>query len=1292
MGDHGSESQAVFGNLQKAAQTPSTVAKVLPWVKGVEMDDPPEGMFGPYDSQPPTRPQTLVDTIPPPQPRSIHPFARQPYTSVPFSALGAAHNGDAEIGATEVLEEQARTRTRQSEVLSRGAGMPVATGIPVIAEGEVTPGRTGSAVSMGMGTFGNEPSLQLGPGRASPTKTGSSPRRPVPTQDRTPGPPPTQPLPVPPRSTATTVRPSWGNALPESATEPLTQPHVHHPHPEYPFSPEEAAHKQAEAMQAARAEALAHLEAAAHFPVPPGIFPGPKGLRETYQTSTSGPSFGHILHHNGRPIPPDYSFRTSLAEVPSSARQNAGLSGGSFFRIPFGVPLGTGIPRPLVIMRSDTGLATGLGVTKDGVAAEVHHLGEVDDQPERKSRKDDRSAFVETIPDEQDPALPAAKSPSPRPRTAKESTMRGAAPDEVCDAARASSQIRVTRPPSNAAVGTAVPNAQNRAASLSPETKRVKSPSVVPSVPPPNVPVTQPPPPAGARSPTGRVPSAATATQVGTATRPVLELPEDDAATVTAASPRPLSVAPTTASNVKQLVAESKFHDETLCQLLDAARLNLIGDEAKKALNRAARARVIELKDMRMRGDMLPEPHVSHLPVVKENTPEKKKTKSRRSRSRDSHGNRKVSGKTHVTEKADKECADPPPWAQEIIHRLSAFETRFTDLEKHQQQFAPEDEILLRQGPDPYGELVNELLFRDIPGGHFGPPIPDSQFSPFMLRQPQQGSIHTIEPGQTSRQGTLPAASIYGTRQAASAPGTRAVPSAHGTVPPRSVPGTSPRAPGPTAVNANGEVITWGSEVEMPNLSEPVPKGPPTIHVQAPTDSNLAKSDQRVFTPSIQSRTIPRSPSQAGAPVPVSVPPPDDDAKSYHSHKTVKTHPTAVPDPIEKDLPPQASESIRSFRDSQTRERSSHKPSQAPQSITSPPLGESVRNPASIARSLPASIAPSIPARPTVPQSVPPVEVVRASHDMSSPTFVTAPTRQLPSQQMPVPLGAMNKFPETYMPQTPERREKDIIHVVEGSSPSIGQADPWDLVTQRLYSWALVWEDESFVRALEKISLGQQVEEFPLTIFTMMTFKRLLRHNLTSIPVKACDKLYVPPNMAQAINNAVHSKHFTLAQQILEELWYPFGFDQPPRVIVALTKHRQDLDHWTAHRYDLTTGRLTTYSVHSHEDEDAPLADGRPFMWWHAIRAAWPGFQAPPIEDLRQRVETFRQPIERRMDNSLIAANIARNLLMGYRPEREGETIKMRELIWTEVKRLLQKKRSGRLVVDMDSSDHVYEL
>lgn len=64
----------------------------------------------------------------------------------------------------------------------------------------------------------------------------------------------------------------------------------------------------------------------------------------------------------------------------------------------------------------------------------------------------------------------------------------------------------------------------------------------------------------------------------------------------------PPSIAPTSASNVKKLVQNSSFHDETLCELLEAARLNLIGPEAKKALQRAARARVIELKDIKEKG------------------------------------------------------------------------------------------------------------------------------------------------------------------------------------------------------------------------------------------------------------------------------------------------------------------------------------------------------------------------------------------------------------------------------------------------------------------------------------------------------------------------------------------------------------------------------------------------------------------------------------------------------------------------------------------------------------------
>jgi hypothetical protein len=34
----------------------------------------------------------------------------------------------------------------------------------------------------------------------------------------------------------------------------------------------------------------------------------------------------------------------------------------------------------------------------------------------------------------------------------------------------------------------------------------------------------------------------------------------------------------------------------------------------------------------------------------------------------------------------------------------------------------------------------------------------------------------------------------------------------------------------------------------------------------------------------------------------------------------------------------------------------------------------------------------------------------------------------------------------------------------------------------------------------------------------------------------------------------------------------------------------------------------------------------------------------------------------------------------------------MRELTWAEVKRLMQKKKSGRLVVDPDSTDHTFDV
>lgn len=124
------------------------------------------------------------------------------------------------------------------------------------------------------------------------------------------------------------------------------------------------------------------------------------------------------------------------------------------------------------------------------------------------------------------------------------------------------------------------------------------------------------------------------------------------------------SVAPTTMSNVKRIVDASRYHDETLCQLLDAARLNLIGEEAKKALQRAARARVIELRELRAAGELevgLLSPAVV-LPSHAEETPKRAK------RSKSKEKGRTVSGKSANSAKSEKGAAkqEPPIWAQDV--------------------------------------------------------------------------------------------------------------------------------------------------------------------------------------------------------------------------------------------------------------------------------------------------------------------------------------------------------------------------------------------------------------------------------------------------------------------------------------------------------------------------------------------------------------------------------------------------------------------------------------------------
>jgi len=71
---------------------------------------------------------------------------------------------------------------------------------------------------------------------------------------------------------------------------------------------------------------------------------------------------------------------------------------------------------------------------------------------------------------------------------------------------------------------------------------------------------------------------------------------------------------------------------------------------------------------------------------------------------------------------------------------------------------------------------------------------------------------------------------------------------------------------------------------------------------------------------------------------------------------------------------------------------------------------------------------------------------------------------------------------------------------------------------------------------------------------------------MTDGPGGRVDRLFVPPNMADAISNAVFNGRHGDASGMLRELWHPFGLEGMPRLLIVLAKHRSDANHWVVHR------------------------------------------------------------------------------------------------------------------------------
>ncbi|KAI0695523.1 hypothetical protein BC835DRAFT_1414795 [Cytidiella melzeri] len=236
---------------------------------------------------------------------------------------------------------------------------------------------------------------------------------------------------------------------------------------------------------------------------------------------------------------------------------------------------------------------------------------------------------------------------------------------------------------------------------------------------------------------------------------------------------------------------------------------------------------------------------------------------------------------------------------------------------------------------------------------------------------------------------------------------------------------------------------------------------------------------------------------------------------------------------------------------------------------------------------------------------------------------------------------------------------------------------PWQRIHQRLLSWAIVWPMSELENALNSTTRGHQVDEIALSIWSTQSYKRYVRSRMTESPPERVDRLFVPPNMAEAISTAVYHGRHGDACGMLRDLWAPFGLEGIPRLLVVLAKHRNLENHWVVHRFSLPDGSLTTYDTYPEKS----LPDGRPLGWWFAIRIAWPDAIYPSPDRLMQKMVRLHRPMQLAIDNSVAAAGIWRNILMASRAERSLDLERLRDLINQEVKNLRQRKMLGKLSI-----------
>ena len=159
------------------------------------------------------------------------------------------------------------------------------------------------------------------------------------------------------------------------------------------------------------------------------------------------------------------------------------------------------------------------------------------------------------------------------------------------------------------------------------------------------------------------------------------------------------------------------------------------------------------------------------------------------------------------------------------------------------------------------------------------------------------------------------------------------------------------------------------------------------------------------------------------------------------------------------------------------------------------------------------------------------------------------------------------------LPPIPQSDTGEMVHMQDPHWPHQAygseiqhQTPPWQLIHQRLLNWAIIWPMSELDAAVGSTTRGHQVDEISLSIWATQSYKRYVRSRMTDSPQGRVDRLFVPPNVADAISTAVFNGRHGDACMMLRDLWAPFGLDGIPRLLIVLARHRADENHWVVHR------------------------------------------------------------------------------------------------------------------------------